>query len=259
MRGSVPSILEALAEVARERAAQLRRSADLDILYEEALRFEKRPFAAALEAPGVSVIAEVKRASPSAGDIRELDPAGWAERYEREGARCLSVLTEPSRFRGSMLDLDAARERTALPVLRKDFTVDEAQVIEAATRADAVLLIVALFKDAKTLSRYVSLAGELGLAALVEVHDEREASLALEAGAGIVGVNNRDLRDFSVDLATTERLAPLLGDVVLVAESGVREVADARRLRDAGADAVLVGEAAVRDPSLVRRISSMPW
>ena len=255
----VPTVLDELAGVARERAAQLRRSTELDILYEQALSFEKRPFAAALKVPGVSVIAEVKRASPSAGDIRELDPAGWAERYEREGARCLSVLTEPSRFRGSLLDLDSARERTSLPVLRKDFTVDEAQVIETATCADAVLLIVALFEDAKRLSRYMSLAEDLGLAPLVEVHDEQEADLALGAGATIVGVNNRDLRDFSVNLATTEKIAPLVSGATLVAESGVREVADARRLRDAGADAVLVGEAAVRDPALVRRISSMPW
>ena len=252
------SVLDELAAASRKRAEQLRRSSDLDALYQQALLFEKRPFIGALQAPGLSVISEIKRASPSAGFIREADPAEWGPRYEEEGARCLSVLTEPLRFRGSLMDLDAARESTTLPVIRKDFTVDEAQVLEAGTVADAVLLIVTLF-DAKTLARYISLATEVGLAPLVEVHDERETDVALEAGARIIGVNNRNLKDFTVDLATTERLAKRLTGATLVAESGVKSVADARRLRDAGADAVLVGEAAMRDPSLVAKISSMRW
>ena len=219
--------------------------------------FEKRDFAGALTEPGLSVISEIKRASPSAGFIREADPAEWAARYEEEGARCLSVLTETGRFKGSLEDLDAARENTTLPVLRKDFTVDEAQVLEAGTKADAVLLIAALF-DAEELTRYVSLAVEVGLTPLVEVHDEGEADLALESGAGVIGVNNRDLRDFTVDLGTFERLAPRLAGATLVAESGVKTPEDARRLRDAGADAVLVGEAAMRDPGLVARLSGLP-
>jgi indole-3-glycerol phosphate synthase len=142
-------------------------------------------------------------------------------------------------------------------VLRKDFTVDEAQVLEAGTRADAVLLIAALF-DARMLARYVSLSVEVGLTPLVEVHDEREGDVALESGARVIGVNNRDLRDFSVDLGTFERLAPLLAGATLVAESGVKTPEDARRLRDAGADAVLVGEAAMRDPGLVAKLSALP-
>jgi indole-3-glycerol phosphate synthase len=154
-------------------------------------------------------------------------------------------------------DLDAARENTALPILRKDFTVDEAQVLEAGTRADAVLLIAALF-DAAALAHYVSLAVEVGLTPLVEVHDENEAELALESGAQVLGVNNRDLRDFSVDLGTFERLAPKLAGATLVAESGVKSREDAHRLRDAGADAVLVGEAAMRDPALVAKLSALP-
>jgi indole-3-glycerol phosphate synthase len=204
------------------------------------------------------VISEIKRASPSAGFIREADPAEWGARYERLGARCLSVLTEPERFKGSLEDLDAARKSTALPVLRKDFTVDEAQVLETGTRADAVLLIAALLFDAGTLARYVSLSVEVGLTPLVEVHDEREAELALESGAQVIGVNNRILRDFTVDLGTFERLAPRLASATLVAESGVKGPEDARRLRDAGADAVLVGEAAMRDPGLVAKLSAVP-
>jgi indole-3-glycerol phosphate synthase len=251
------TVLDELAAAALRRAGALRETTDLDALYEKALLFEKRDFAAALEAPGLSVISEIKRASPSAGFIREADPAEWGGRYEKEGASCLSVLTEPERFKGSLEDLDAARGSTTLPVIRKDFTVDEAQVLQAGTRADAVLLIAALF-GAGALTRYVSLAVEVGLTPLVEVHDEREAELALESGARVIGVNNRDLRDFTVDLGTFERLGPRLAGATLVAESGVKAPEDARRLRDAGADAVLVGEAAMRDPALVARLSGLP-
>jgi indole-3-glycerol phosphate synthase len=250
------TVLDELAAAALSRAEELRQTTDLDSLYQQAMLFEKRNFAYALSAPRLSVIAEIKRASPSAGFIREADPAEWGALYERLGAHCLSVLTEPERFKGGLEDLDAARKSTALPVLRKDFTVDEAQVLEAGARADAVLLIAALF-DSPGLARYVSLAVEVGLTPLVEVHDEREAELALESGAQIVGVNNRDLRDFTVDLGTFERLAPRLAGATLVAESGVKEPEDARRLHDAGADAVLVGEAAMRDPSLVARLSGL--
>jgi indole-3-glycerol phosphate synthase len=251
------TVLDELATAAVIRAQDLRGNTDPSALYQEALLFEKRDFAGALLTSGLSVISEIKRASPSAGFIREANPAGWGSRYESEGAGCLSVLTEPERFKGTLEDLDAARANTALPVLRKDFTVDEAQLLETGTRADAVLLIAALF-DAAALARYVSLAVEVGLTPLVEVHDEEEANLALESGASVIGVNNRDLRDFTVDLGTFERLAPKLAGATLVAESGVKTPEDARRLRDAGADAVLVGEAAMRDPALVARLASLP-
>lgn len=250
------TVLDDLAAAAAERAEELKATTNLDALHEQALRFEKRDFAAALTAPGLSVISEIKRASPSAGFIREVDPAEWGGRYEREGASCLSVLTEPVWFKGSLEDLDAARDATGLPVIRKDFAVDEAQVLETATRADAVLLIAALF-DAASLARYVSLAVEVGLTPLVEVHDEREAALALESGARVIGVNNRDLKDFSVDLGTFERLATRLAGAKLVAESGVKSAEDAQRLRDAGADAVLVGEAAMREPGLVAELAAL--
>nr|MDQ3318572.1 indole-3-glycerol phosphate synthase TrpC [Actinomycetota bacterium] len=239
---SIPTVLDDLATAARHRAEELKRTIGLEALHEQARLFEKRDFAGALAVPGLSVIAEIKRASPSAGHIRDADPAEWAARYEKEGAACLSVLTEPDRFKGSLEDLDAARSNTRLPVIRKDFTVDEIQILEAADRADAVLLIAALF-DAPALARYVALAVEVGLTPLVEVHDEAEADLALGSGARVIGVNNRDLRDFTVDLGTFEKLAPKLAGATLIAESGVKTVDDAKRLRDAGADAVLVGEA----------------
>ena len=251
------TVLDEFTAAALRRAEQLKSTRDPDSLYKEAALFEKRDFAGALIKPGLAVISEIKRASPSAGFIREADSAAWAASYERLGASCLSVLTEPERFKGSLEDVDAARGSTALPALRKDFTVDEAQVLEAGARADAVLLIAALF-DAATLARYLSLSAEVGLTPLVEVHDEREAELALESGARVIGVNNRDLRDFTVDLGTFERLAPVLSGAALVAESGVKTPEDARRLREAGADAVLVGEAAMRDPSLVAKLAALP-
>jgi indole-3-glycerol phosphate synthase len=251
------TVLDELAAAALRRAEKLKETTDLEALYQRALLFEKRDFAAALEAPGLSVISEIKRASPSAGFIREAEPAEWGARYESEGASCLSVLTEPDRFKGTLEDLDAARRVTTLPVIRKDFTVDEAQVLEAGTRADAVLLIAALF-DAASLARYVSLALEVGLTPLVEIHDQEEAELSLESGARVIGVNNRDLRDFTVDLGTFERLASRLVGATLVAESGIKTVDDGRRLRETGADAVLVGEAAMRDPGLVARLATLP-
>lgn len=255
--GGRPTVLDELASAAAERAEALKRDRDLDEMYQEALLHEKRDFAAALRSSGLSVISEIKRASPSVGFIQEVDPSDWAAGYEGQGASCLSVLTEPDRFKGSLEDLDAARNRVSIPVIRKDFTVDEVQVLEAGSRADAVLLIAALF-DAASLARFVSLAVEVGLTPLVEVHDEAEADLALESGASVIGVNNRDLRDFTVDLATFENLAPRLAGATLVAESGVKTPEDGRRLRDAGADAVLVGEAAMRDPSLVAKLSALP-
>lgn len=251
------TVLDELAAAALRRAKRLKETTDLEVLHQRAILFEKRDFAGALEASGLSVISEIKRASPSAGFIREADPAELGARYESEGASCLSILTEPDHFKGTLEDLDAARRATALPVIRKDFTVDEVQVLEAGTRADAVLLIAALF-DAASLARYVSLAAEVGLTPLVEIHDEEEAELSLESGARVIGVNNRDLRNFTVDLGTFERLASRLVGATLVAESGIKTVEDGRQLREAGADAVLVGEGAMRDPALVARLASLP-
>ena len=207
-----------------------------------------RDFAAALAAPGLGVIAEVKRRSPSAGDIAPgLDPVAQARRYEAGGAAAVSVLTEPDHFGGSLDDLRAVRSAVGLPVLRKDFTLHPAHVWEArAAGADAVLLIGAILDDAD-LETLIAEAATVGLAALVEVHTVAEAKRAVAAGAAVVGVNNRDLATFTVDLATAEELAAELDDVpVRVAESGISDAAGARRMADAGYHAVLVGEALVR-------------
>jgi len=204
-----------------------------------------RPFAAALARPGrVNVIAEHKRRSPSRGAIREdLAPADVARSYETKGAAALSVLTDGPFFGGRIEHLVEARAACSLPVLRKDFVVDPWQVWEArAVGADAVLLIVAALRD-EELRKLLSVAGEAGLDALVEVHDQRELDRALAAGSRVVGVNSRDLRTLAVSLETALALAPEVPDgVVAVAESGIRSGADIRRLRDAGFDAFLVGE-----------------
>ncbi len=222
-----------------------------------------RDFLAALGGPRVAVIAEIKRASPSRGPLNpQLDPAALARLYEQGGAAALSVLTDGRFFAGSLADLAAARAAVALPVLRKDFVVDEYQVYEArAAGADALLLIVAALADA-ALRDYLALAAELGLPCLVEAHDEREVERALSGGARLIGVNNRDLRTFAVDLATGERLGALIpSDRVFISESGIHSRADVARLARAGADAVLVGESLVRAGDVVgtvRELASVP-
>lgn len=207
-----------------------------------------RDLAAALAVGGLSVIAEVKRRSPSRGALApDLDPGGLARLYAQGGAAAISVLTEPEFFDGSDRDLVTVRESVALPVLRKDFTLHPAQIWEArAIGADAVLLIAAILGDGD-LRHLLETAYHAGPAALVEVHDEAEAERALEAGAQIVGVNNRDLATFETDLTTAERLGPMLADVpVRVAESGIFTFGDAQRMAEAGYQAVLVGEGLVR-------------
>ena len=211
-----------------------------------------RGFQAALAggADGLHVIAEVKRRSPSKGALNaDLVPGVLAKSYADGGATCLSVLTDAEFFGGSPEDLAEARAAADLPVLRKDFTVCEADVADARIMgADAVLLIAAALDDAE-LRAFHSLARELGLDALVEVHDEAEVARALDAGASLIGVNQRDLVTFEVDTDRAVRVAgEIPGGVVKVAESGVRSGDDARRLRDAGYDAVLVGETLVTSP-----------
>ena len=202
---------------------------------------------AVLWAPGVGVIAEVKRRSPSKGPLAAIgDPAQLAGEYEAGGARIISVLTEQRRFGGSLEDLDSVRARVQVPVLRKDFVVGSYQVHEArAHGADVVLLIVAAL-DQNTLIGLRERIESLGMTALVEVHTEEEATRALDAGARVIGVNARDLRTLAVDRSTFERIAPgLPSGVVKIAESGVRGPLDLIEYAAAGADAVLVGEGLV--------------
>lgn len=211
-------------------------------------------FAAALRRPpggAMRAIAEIKRASPSAGPIRPgADPVAIAAEYEAAGAAAISVLTDRAFFGGSLEDLAAVRARAGVPLLRKDFVIDPVQVAEAAAAgADALLLIVAALDDAALASLLASCRAH-GLEALVEVHDAAEAERAVAAGARVIGVNHRDLGTFEIDMTLTARLRPLVPpDRVLVAESGIRAADDVRRLADAGADAILVGETLMRRPS----------
>lgn len=239
--------LDAILTHHRDRAAADPRGL-ADLIAEAQSSPPPRGFREALVDLGrLGVIAEIKRRSPSKGDLNaDMDAAQVARRYEAGGASCLSVLTDEAHFGGSAADLRTAREATSLPVIRKDFTVDLRDICDARIMgADCVLLIVAAIDDAE-LADFHALATELGIDVLVETHDEAEVERALAVGARLVGVNQRDLVTFEVDQARAVRVAAALPDgVVRVAESGVRGVDDARALRAAGYHAVLVGETLV--------------
>jgi indole-3-glycerol phosphate synthase len=256
-----PSILQRILATKAEEVAARSAACGLDCVRARAADAPPvRGFAGHLRtaaAVGPAVIAEVKKASPSAGVIRpDFDPAAIAGRYEQAGAACLSVLTDESYFQGSDAFLEQARAACRLPVLRKDFTVDPWQVFEArALGADCILLIVAAL-ERNELQDLDGLARELGLDVLVEVHDERELQDALATGAELIGANNRDLHRFVTDLGISERLRPLIPkDRTMVAESGIHTPEDVLRLRRCGIDAFLVGEAFMRaeDPGAALR------
>ena len=222
-----------------------------------------RDFAAALAHPrggDVGLIAEVKKASPSAGVIREdFDPVAIAREYEAAGASCLSVLTDEKFFQGSPEFLKQIRPVVNLPLLRKDFIIDERQIAEAIDwGADAVLLIAAILDDGQ-LGHFHALATAAGLTALVEVHDEDELNRALALKAPLIGVNNRNLKTFEVNLATTEQLAARmdLRQTLLVSESGIHSRADVERLTACGARAVLVGESLMREDDIAAKVREL--
>jgi indole-3-glycerol phosphate synthase len=235
----------------RQRALNDTRSFT-DLLSEAKSCVPTRGFASSIrDTPHLAVIAEIKRRSPSKGDLNaSLDAAALALQYQRGGASCLSVLTDSNHFGGSVNDLQVARAASSVPVIRKDFTVDARDICDARIMgADCVLLITAILTAAE-MSSYLELCREVDLDALVEVHDEAELELAMSAGATIIGVNQRDLVTFAVDQARAVRMAPLIPDnVVRVAESGVRGRDDAIALRAAGYDAILVGEHLVTSPN----------
>lgn len=221
-----------------------------------------RPWAPALRRERVALIAEIKRRAPSAGSLNpDLDPTDLAGTYESAGAAGLSVLTDRD-FDGRLADLEQARVSVAIPALRKDFVLDAVQLYESrAAGADAVLLIVRAL-SAGQLEEMLGLAAELGLGTLVEVHDDKETNVALTSGAPVIGINNRDLRTFEIDIVTSRRLAAHVpGDRVLVAESGIDSAEQVRDLGERGVDAVLVGRALVShaDPGqLARELASQP-
>ncbi|HYG25194.1 MAG TPA: indole-3-glycerol phosphate synthase TrpC [Verrucomicrobiae bacterium] len=263
-----PNILDTIVDEKRREVARLPQRllavGDLrDALLE---RGEGRDFLSALrrrKGRGVALIAEVKKASPSAGVIcQDFDPIRIAKAYEAAGADCLSVLTDEKFFQGSLEYLRQIRAAVKLPLLRKDFIIDERQILEAIEwGADAILLIAAILDDGQ-LKRFHSMAVDSGLAALVEVHDEAEMDRAIALGAPLIGVNNRNLKTFKVDLATTEQLGARLkageeGSPLLVAESGIHSREDVKRLTKSGAGAILVGESLVRHGDIPAKVKEL--
>lgn len=244
------SILEQLAEYAVYRVEQAKKTVSLEQVKEQALLIKKEEFVfeKTLKKPGLSFICECKKASPSKGLIaRDFPFLQIAREYEDAGADCISVLTEPKWFLGKDAYLREISQVVTVPCLRKDFTVDEYMIYEAkALGASAVLLICTILSEAQ-MKEYLAVCEALGLSALVEAHDETEVEMALSAGARIIGVNNRNLKDFTVDTQNSRRLRALLPkDVLFVAESGVQGPEDVRQLTQIGADAVLVGEVLMR-------------
>lgn len=263
-------ILDEIAEKTRERILEKKQLVSEEVLKEKAYRLaseEKEksggtfsfPFEKALSCKGISFICEVKKASPSRGIIAEDFPyKEIAIEYEQAGASALSVLTEPYYFKGSDDYLEEIRDAVKIPILRKDFTVDIYMLYEAkCIGASAILLICAILSD-EQLKTYMETAKELGLSALVEAHTEEEVRRALACGAGIVGVNNRDLKTFQVDIHTSERLRKLVPEEVLyVSESGIRSGEDVRRLKENGTDAVLIGETLMRSDNKKKMLDEL--
>ena len=255
------TILDRLAGHARERVRLAQRFISREELRERASALPKGgfEFEKALSKPGLSFICECKKASPSKGLISPDFPyLDIAKEYEAAGADCISVLTEPRWFLGSDLYLSQIAERTGIPCLRKDFTVDEFMIFEARLLgAKAVLLICSILSPTQ-LAKYLGICDELGMTALVEAHDADEVKTALSAGAKVIGVNNRNLSDFTVDTSNSSRLRELVPESVLfVSESGVRSREDILRLEQAGADAVLVGETLMRAESITDKLREL--
>jgi indole-3-glycerol phosphate synthase len=259
----MPATLQQILDSTREAlpALQARRAAlERDVLGD---RLVRPSFRAALRRPHVAVIAELKRRSPSAGPIREdLDPAARAALYAAHGAAAISILTDTPYFGGSVQDLRAAAESCALPLLRKDFIIDEVQILEARAAGASAVLLIARVLSRERLDQLLRCARDLGLDALVEVHSEAELGTALATGAQVIGVNSRDLDTFTIDVDAAWKL---LGQVppgrIAVAESGLLDGADVEAVAVAGADAVLVGTALSRaesPESLLRELSMVP-
>lgn len=255
------TILDQLADYARERVSEAKKIVPPEKIRRQAQAMPIGNFAFenTLKKPGISFICECKKASPSKGLIAPAFPyLQIAKDYEAAGADCISVLTEPKWFLGSNEYLKEIADTVSIPCLRKDFTVDEYMIYEAKLLgASAVLLICSILSE-EQIKAYIRVCDELGLSALTEAHDEREVQMALNAGARIIGVNNRNLKNFSVDTDNSARLRQLIPrDVLFVSESGVKSAEDVAKLREIGADAVLMGEALMTAPDKRSRIKEL--
>lgn len=248
------TILDELAAYAKERVQRAQAVKSLEDVRRQALALPKgeHSFYKALGKPELSFICECKKASPSKGIIAQSFPyLEIARRYQQAGADCISVLTEPKWFLGRDAYLQEIAQNVQLPCLRKDFIVDEYMLYEAKLLGAAAVLLICTLLNEEQLRKYLAICEQLGLDALVEAHDEQEVQLALRAGARIIGVNNRNLKDFTVDMENSRRLRAFVPPGVLfVAESGVRNAEDVRHLKSIGVDAVLIGEALMRAPDI---------
>lgn len=255
-------ILAELARLSRERVEIAKARCSLEKLRGQAEAMEPMlgfPFERALQGSDIAFICEVKRASPSKGIIaKEFPYIHIATEYEQAGAAAISVLTEPTYFKGKNEYLQDIAQQVRLPVLRKDFTVDEYQIYEARTLGAAAILLIGALLDEEKMARYIRIAQRLGLSVLAEAHTAKEIQLALRAGARIIGVNNRNLKDFTVDLHTCERLRQLVPpDILFVAESGIQGAADIQRLRQSGVNAVLIGETLMRSSDKSAKLAEL--
>ncbi len=255
------TILDQLAAHAKTRVEAAKQNISLeDIrLQAEVLPRGDFSFENALKKDGISFICECKKASPSKGIIAENFPyLDIAKDYEKAGADCISVLTEPKWFLGDDRYLKEIAETVKIPCIRKDFTVDEYMIYEAKVLGASAVLLICAILEGEQIKEYINICDALGLSALVEAHDESEIEIAIEAGARIIGVNNRNLKDFSVDTDNSTRLRQMIPrDVIYVSESGIKNAEDIRKLREAGVDAVLIGETLMRAQDKTKALSEL--
>lgn len=243
-------ILDKLVQSTKIRVEQEKKERPLEIVKENALALPKGnfEFEKAIGKGSISFICEVKKASPSKGIIAENFPyVQIAKDYEQAGADCISVLTEPEYFKGDKVYLKEISENVDIPLIRKDFVIDEYMIYDAKIHGASCVLLICSILDEETIRAYIKICDTLGLSALVEAHDEEEISMAIRAGARMIGVNNRDLKTFTVDISNSERLRKLVPDNILfVAESGIKTSGDIKRLSDANVNGVLIGETFMR-------------
>lgn len=255
------TILDQLADYARQRTAKAKQQLSLAELRRRSAALSKGTFAFehALKREGLSFICECKKASPSKGLIApEFPYVKIAEEYEAAGADCVSVLTEPKWFLGSDRYLEEIAKAVSIPCLRKDFTVDEYMIHEANLLGAAAVLLICSILSKEQLREYLAVCGELGLSALVEAHDEAEVGMALDVGARIIGVNNRNLKDFTIDTENSRRLREMIPpEILFVSESGVQSPEDVQKLSELGADAVLIGETLMRAADKTQKLKEL--
>lgn len=256
-------ILDKLAEATRIRVEKEKKKIPLETVKQKALDMPKGDFSfeKAISEGDISFICEVKKASPSKGIIAEdFSYVQIAKDYEEAGASCISVLTEPDYFKGDKSYLKEISENVSLPLIRKDFVIDEYMIYDAKIHGASCVLLICSLLDKETIEKYIEICDNLGMSALVEAHDETEIKMAIAAGARMIGVNNRDLKTFTVDIGNSERLRKLVPDNILfIAESGIRTNADIRRLREAKVNGVLIGETFMRAENKKEMLQELRW